>query len=237
MEVETIETKSDQTFSSKDVPNVKANVSSGDSQGESLPGSARPKTGKICKHTWLGTKCSIQDCTKVHIDPCPDRECQVLDGGLPLYKTRNCQLWHVRPKSKLKYSKQTKKGLPVGGHWHPKQDQKKNLPLCLNQYHTEFPELDRYQRRSTRFMPQSALPKNSRPLNPWIQNATKPEHLISGNEPAAAAIKPHIRGGNQSPTWGLNSNQLQSQMIAEICQQVLWNLSNMNAESKRSLMF
>ena len=116
---------------------------------------------------------------------------------------------------------------------------KRKIYLCtsLSQYHTEFPELDRYQRRSTRFMPQSALPKNSRPLNPWIQNATKPEPPISGNDPAAAAIHPHIRSGNQSPTWGQNSNQFQSQMIAEICQQVLWNLSNMNAESKRSLVF
>ena len=48
---------------------------------------ADKKTGKICKHTWRGTKCQIQDCQNIHIEPCQDRECRALDDGLPLYKT------------------------------------------------------------------------------------------------------------------------------------------------------
>ena len=63
-----IETKSDQTSSfSEDATGEKSHISSGDSQSMSLsepkntgPG---PKTGKICKNTWLGIKCQIQDCT------------------------------------------------------------------------------------------------------------------------------------------------------------------------------
>ena len=62
----------------------------------------RSKTGKICKFTWKGEKCNINQCTFVHIDPCKDRECMALDGGLPLYKSRNCQKWHVRPKNSKK---------------------------------------------------------------------------------------------------------------------------------------
>ena len=45
------------------------------------------KAGKICKHTWRGTKCQIHNCEKVHIEPCQDRECRALDDGLPLYKS------------------------------------------------------------------------------------------------------------------------------------------------------
>ena len=59
----------------------------------------KPKTGKICKSTWKGQKCNITNCTYVHIDPCSDRECMALDGGLPLYKSRNCQKWHVRTRN------------------------------------------------------------------------------------------------------------------------------------------
>ena len=57
------------------------------------------KRGKICKSTWLRIKCQINDCVNVHIEPCPDRKCQALDVGLPLYKAHKCPLWHVRPKS------------------------------------------------------------------------------------------------------------------------------------------
>ena len=60
----------------------------------------KSKTNKICKSTWKGTKCQVKICSNIHIAPCQDRECQALDGGLPLYKTRNCQLWQVRPKVK-----------------------------------------------------------------------------------------------------------------------------------------
>ena len=45
---------------------------------------------KICKSTWHGTKCLVKNCANVHIAPCQDRECLALDGGLPLYKTRDC---------------------------------------------------------------------------------------------------------------------------------------------------
>ena len=54
---------------------------------------------KICKNTWLGTECQIADCDKVHIKACPDRECYANYDGLPLWKRRKCQLWHVRTKS------------------------------------------------------------------------------------------------------------------------------------------
>ena len=73
--------------------------------------SASQKAGKICKSTWLGVKCQIKDCVQVHIEPCPDQECQAQDGGLPLYKARNCQLWHVRSKTKKKKYKVDKKEL------------------------------------------------------------------------------------------------------------------------------
>ena len=45
-----------------------------------------------------------------------------------------------------------------------------------------------------------------------------------GNEVAAAAFQPLNRGGNSHPPWGQNSNQIQVQMISEICQQVMHNL-------------
>ena len=56
--------------------------------------------GKICKHTWRGTTCDIPNCQNIHIDPCQDRECRALDDSLPLYKSRNCQIWHVKTKPK-----------------------------------------------------------------------------------------------------------------------------------------
>ena len=60
--------------------------------------------------------------------------------------------------------------------------------------------------------------------NPWFKFAPKPQPLLSGNEPAAAAIQAPFRGGNSIPTWGQNSDQFQIQMISEICQQVMKNL-------------
>ena len=79
------------------VTNTAANLAS-EATGSASVSVAGTKIGKICKHTWKGTKCQIQDSIKVHIDPCQDRECRALDDGLPLYKTRNCQLWHVKPR-------------------------------------------------------------------------------------------------------------------------------------------
>ena len=72
--------------------------------------STKQKSNKICKSTWRGTKCQIKNCNHVHIAPCNDRECLALDVGLPLYKTRNCQFWHVRPKSNKSKTKKPKSG-------------------------------------------------------------------------------------------------------------------------------
>ena len=83
------------------VINTNAAATSVTENGSSVPVSvASAKIGKICKHTWRGTKCQISDCQKIHIDPCQDRECRALDDGLPLYKSRNCPLWHVKSKVK-----------------------------------------------------------------------------------------------------------------------------------------
>ena len=51
-----------------------------------------------------------------------------------------------------------------------------------------------------------------------------------GNAQAAAVSQPLSRGGLPNPLWGPNPNpnQFQTQMISEICQQVMKNLSSMN---------
>jgi hypothetical protein len=69
--------------------------------------SINDKVTKICKSTWSGTECQISECAKVHIKPCLDRECYAQYDGLPLWKRRKCQLWHVRTKSKKKKSNDT----------------------------------------------------------------------------------------------------------------------------------
>ena len=64
--IETIEIK----------PNAAANLSS-EAKGSTPVSVEGNKTGKLCKHTWQGTKCQIQDRQRIHIDPCHDRECRV----------------------------------------------------------------------------------------------------------------------------------------------------------------
>ena len=66
--------------------------------------SSNDRVGKLCKSTWKGTECQISDCSEVHIKPCHDRECYAQYDGLPLWKRRKCQLWHVRTESKKKKS-------------------------------------------------------------------------------------------------------------------------------------
>ena len=61
-----------------------------------------------------------------------------------------------------------------------------------------------------------------------------------GNAQAAAVSQPLIRSGNPNPgvnMWGSNPNQFQAQMISEICQQVLKNLSSMNLMAQTASIY
>ena len=183
------------------------------------------KTGKICKSTWLGIECQIISCVNVHIKPCSDRECLALDGGLPLYKARNCPLWHVRPKLKPKKHKIGKNPNPG---W-PRNDQNQKL----RQRHRDAPQTQRNTQGERPSLATGFHPKRSyRDIvrghtgqsgpSPWI------EPSVQGNALAAAVTQPPIRRGNSNPMWGQNSNQFPVQFISEICQQVIKSLSSMN---------
>ena len=216
----------------------------------------RPKIGKICKSTWQGLKCKIENCTNVHIDPCTDHECLALDGRLPLYKTRNCHKWHDRPKPRNKprtprtsgngtsQSTLRKPARKWNGKFHqeqrkapmwqyvkphgqskkpakqwtpPLKTSPKNLPL--------IPSPESYAKVASKGL-SGHPPAPPMPQNLWLQSSNLD---ISGSAQAATANVPLNRGGDSYP-WGQNPNQIQIQLISEICQQVMKNLMTQPAQ-------
>lgn len=207
-------------------------------------GSTSKSNSKICKSTWRGTKCLVTNCTNVHIAPCQDRECQALDGGLPLYKTRNCQLWHVRQKTKPKSKKpnSSQKNPSVSPHssaWnHPSQIKRQHLQ-CQNHKRFDNPKGKSKPHSSNNVKNGNNQNKTFRP--PSFVNVNHPQtfsyssvvkgqkshvspmaHVSNpGNEVAAAAHQPLNRGGVPNQTWGQQLDQNQILMITEIVMQLM----------------
>ena len=180
------------------------------------------KKGKICKFTWKGKECPLSDCKYVHKDLCEDRECLALLGGLPVWRSRNCQRWHIRPKSdKQKRSskngsttmKSTENGRSNAG---PRKNQvqenrnPKNGNPRNNNGPTSFRSSNHYSTAPLQFAAGAGHPKN------WSYSALAKQGLV-GNGKAAFANKPQIRGGNPNQRWGQQENQrLSQQMIQQI---------------------
>ena len=172
--------------------------------------------GKICKNTWKGIDCNLTDCKYVHKDPCKDRECLALMGGLPVWRSRNCQKWHIRPKG-VKQKKSRSNGLTEksavkstrNGPWK-KQGQDSKNPRNSN--------------GKTSFRGSNHL--STAPLHhPAIAGHSKKRSYSAvamgslGKEKAAFANKPLNRGGkqnqNQHQRWGQQVNQHLSQKLVQ----------------------
>ena len=205
------------------------------------------RAGKICKSTWLGTECQLNDCERVHIKPCQDRECRALDDGLPLYKRRKCPLWHVRSKSKksdkyppLKaqngHAHKKHQGSKTSGRLKYKPFQNAQSSQKRDNHGSVKPDQKLYRKpyfevAAKNLTPNFAHKSQSKatgpmPANTWL---TSTSHIPTnqGNEPAAAGI-PLNRGGFRNQSWGHQTIQSQKQLITEICIQVMKSLPGMN---------
>ena len=185
------------------------------------------RKGKICKNTWKGIDCNLTDCKYVHKDPCKDRECLALMGGLPVWRSRNCQKWHIRPKG-VKQKKSRSNGLTEksavkstrNGPWK-KQGQDSKNPRNSN--------------GKTSFRGSNHL--STAPLHhPAIAGHSKKRSYSAvamgslGKEKAAFANKPLNRGGkqnqNQHQRWGQQENQHLNQHLSQKLVQQLMKKSS-----------
>ena len=177
------------------------------------------KKGKICKNTWKGIECNITDCKYVHKDPCKDRECLALMGGLPVWRSRNCQKWHIRPK---KQKKSRSNGLT----------EKSAVKSTRNGQDSKNP---RNSNGKTSFRGSNHL--STAPLHhPAIAGHPKKRSYSAvakgslGKEKAAFASKPLNRGGkqnqNQHQRWGQQENQHLNQHLSQKLVQQLMKKSS-----------
>ena len=177
------------------------------------------KKGKICKNTWKGVECNLTDCTYVHKEPCEDRECLALMGGLPVWRSRNCQKWHIRPK---KQKKSRSNGLTV----------KSAVKSTRNGQDSKNP---RNSNGKTSFRGSNHL--STAPLHhPAIAGHPKKRSYSAvakgslGKEKAAFANKPLNRGGkqnqNQHQRWGQQENQHLNQHLSQKLVQQLMKKSS-----------
>jgi hypothetical protein len=177
------------------------------------------KKGKICKNTWKGIECNLTDCKYVHKDPCKDRECLALMGGLPVWRSRNCQKWHIRPK---KQKKSRSNGLTV----------KSAVKSTRNGQDSKNP---RNSNGKTSFRGSNHL--STAPLHhPAIAGHPKKRSYSAvakgslGKEKAAFANKPLNRGGkqnqNQHQRWGQQENQHLNQHLSQKLVQQLMKKSS-----------
>ena len=183
--------------------------------------------GKICKNTWKGIDCNLTDCKYVHKDPCKDRECLALMGGLPVWRSRNCQKWHIRPKG-VKQKKSRSNGLTEksavkstrNGPWKNQGQDSKN---------------PRNSNGKTSFRGSNHL--STAPLHhPAIAGHSKKRSYSAvamgslGKEKAAFANKPLNRGGkqnqNQHQRWGQQENQHLNQHLSQKLVQQLMKKSS-----------
>ena len=183
--------------------------------------------GKICKNTWKGIDCNLTDCKYVHKDPCKDRECLALMGGLPVWRSRNCQKWHIRPKG-VKQKKSRSNGLTEksavkstrNGPWKNQGQNSKN---------------PRNSNGKTSFRGSNHL--STAPLHhPAIAGHSKKRSYSAvamgslGKEKAAFANKPLNRGGkqnqNQHQRWGQQENQHLNQHLSQKLVQQLMKKSS-----------
>ena len=182
------------------------------------------KRGKICKNTWKGNECKLQDCAFVHIDLCKDRECLALIGGLPIWRSRNCPLWHVRPKSdKPKQSKgnstappkTTRNGSSNAGPW------KKQV-------------LDR--RNPKKHDGPAPLHHAAVVGHPKAMSYSAVAKGMAGNAKAAFANKPPNRGGNQNQNqrWGQKWNQRGNQNMVQKLEKKISEITTVFQELKRN---
>ena len=177
------------------------------------------KKGKICKNTWKGIECNLTDCKYVHKDPCKDRECLALMGGLPVWRSRNCQKWHIRPK---KQKKSRSNGLTV----------KSAVKSTRNGQDSKNP---RNSNGKTSFRGSNHL--STAPLHhPAIAGHPKKRSYSAvakgslGKEKAAFANKPLNRGGkqnqNQHQRWGQQENHHLNQHLSQKLVQQLMKKSS-----------
>lgn len=177
------------------------------------------KKGKICKNTWKGIECNLTDCKYVHKDPCKDRECLALMGGLPIWRSRNCQKWHIRPK---KQKKSRSNGLT----------EKSAVKSTRNGQDSKNP---RNSNGKTSFRGSNHL--STAPLHhPAIAGHPKKRSYSAvamgslGKEKAAFANKPLNRGGkqnqNQHQRWGQQENQHLNQHLSQKLVQQLMKKSS-----------
>ena len=170
------------------------------------------KKGKICKNTWKGKECNLTDCNYVHKDPCEDRECLALMGGLPVWRSRNCQKWHIRPKSE-KQKKSRSNGSTLksakNGPWK-NQGQDRRNPRNDNGP-TNF--------RGSNHHSTAPLQHPAIAGHPKKRSYSEVTKGSSGKEKAAFANKPLNRGGkqdqNQRQRWGQQVNQNLNQHLSQ----------------------
>ena len=183
--------------------------------------------GKICKNTWKGIECNLTDCNYVHKDPCKDRECLALMGGLPVWRSRNCQKWHIRPKG-VKQKKSRSNGLTEKSA----VKSTRNGPLKKQGQDSKNP---RNSNGKTSFRGSNHL--STAPLHhPAIAGHPKKRSYSAvamgslGKEKAAFANKPLNRGGkqnqNQHQRWGQQENQHLNQHLSQKLVQQLMKKSS-----------
>ena len=194
------------------------------------------KGGKICKNTWKGNECKLQDCAFVHIDPCKDRECLALIGGLPIWRSRNCPLWHVRPKSdKPKQSKGNSTALPKtfrngssnAGPWKKQVLDRRN-PINYNGP-TSF--------RNNYHHSPAPLHHAAVVGHPKAMSYCEVANGMAGNAKAAFANKPLYRGGNQNQNqrWGQEWNQHGNQNMVQQLEKKISEITTVFQELKRNM--
>ena len=183
--------------------------------------------GKICKNTWKGIDCNLTDCKYVHKDPCKDRECLALMGGLPVWRSRNCQKWHIRPKG-VKQKKSRSNGLTEKSA----VKSTRNSPWKKQGQDSKNP---RNSNGKTSFRGSNHL--STAPLHhPAIAGHSKKRSYSAvamgslGKEKAAFANKPLNRGGkqnqNQHQRWGQQKNQHLNQHLSQNLVQQLMKKSS-----------
>ena len=196
------------------------------------------KKGKICKHTWKGNECKIQDCAFVHIDPCKDRECLALIGGLPIWRSRNCPLWHVRPKSdKPKTPKGNSTSLPKTARNGSSNagPLKKQVLDRRNPKNYNGPT----SLRSSYHRSPAPLHRAANVGHPKAMSHSTVAKGMAGNAKAAFANKPLNRGGsqnqNQNQRWGQKWNQHGNQNMVQQLEKKISEITNVFQELKRNI--
>ena len=177
------------------------------------------KKGKICKNTWKGIECNLTDCKYVHKDPCKDRECLALMGGLPVWRSRNCQKWHIRPK---KQKKSRSNGLTEKSAVKSTRNGQDSKNPRNSNGKTSF-------RGSNHF---STAPLHHAAIagHPKKRSYSAVAKGSLGKEKAAFANKPLNRGGkqnqNQHQRWGQQENQHLNQHLSQKLVQQLMKKSS-----------